>query len=45
MKHGVHKCRRVCVWCVMQSLAFPIEHVIWERLPGLSFITTHVLGV
>jgi hypothetical protein len=25
--------RRVCAWCAGTTLAFPIEHAIWERVP------------
>ena len=38
------KCRRFCAWCFVQSLAFPIEHFVWEKLPGFVFIT-HALGL
>lgn len=44
MHRCVHGGRRVCVWCFMQSLAFPIEHVMWERLPLLRSVTAW-LGV
>lgn len=44
----LHRCthhgRRVCVWCFMQTIAFPIEHLAWEKAPILSQIT-HVLGL
>lgn len=35
VKHG----RAVCVWCIAQSMAFPVEHFLWERAPLLSTIT------
>jgi len=34
-KHG----RRACVWCVLTTLSFPVEHLAWERLPILSGLT------
>lgn len=34
-KHG----RRFCLWCVAQSAAFPVEHLVWERAPVLSAVT------
>lgn len=39
-KHG----RRLCVWCVVQSAAFPLEHLAWERLWPLTLVTK-VLGL
>lgn len=36
--------RSACVWCILQTVGFPIEHLAWERLPVLSSIT-HVLGL
>lgn len=49
VRHIGHKCRhsapgKVCAWCFLQSIAFPVEHFVWERLPGLSWITAHVLS-
>jgi hypothetical protein len=33
----MHRCKahgkRWCTTCVLATLAFPIEHVIWERSP------------
>ena len=44
----IHKCanhgRRVCVWCIVQSIAFPVEHLMWEKAPILSALT-HALGL
>lgn len=39
-----HKCRRLCVWCLLQTVGFPIEHLMWEKAPLLSSLT-HVLGL
>lgn len=36
---------KFCLWCMLQSVAFPLEHFIWERLPGFSWVTIHVLGI
>ena len=44
IRRCTHGSRRICAWCFMQSLAFPIEHVLWERAPILSAIT-RALGV
>lgn len=41
-RHG--RARRLCVWCVLQSLAFPVEHFVWEKAPGLRAITV-LLGL
>lgn len=27
--------RRLCLWCLGTTLSFPIEHVIWARVPLL----------
>ncbi len=36
--------RRVCWWCMLQTLAFPVEHLAWEKLPVLRLVT-HALGL
>ena len=38
------KCRRTCMWCLLQTVGFPFEHFIWERLPGFALVT-HALGL
>ena len=35
VKHG----RRVCVWCLMTTFSFPVEHLIWERAPVFAALT------
>lgn len=39
-KHG----HRVCVWCVLNTVGFPMEHLLWEKAPGFVSIT-HLLGL
>lgn len=38
-----HKCtchgRSFCWWCIIQTAAFPLEHYMWEKAPGLRLIT------
>jgi hypothetical protein len=34
-KHG----RRVCVWCVVTTLSFPVEHAVWEKMPLFRTVT------
>lgn len=39
MKCGKH-CRNLCGACILQTLLFPVEHVIWKYLSpllGISF--------
>lgn len=36
--------RRICFWCITQTLGFPLEHLAWEKLPVLSSVT-HLLGL
>lgn len=36
--------KRVCVSCVLFTCSFPVEHVIWERVPVFMSITK-LLGV
>lgn len=31
--------KRLCLWCLAQTMGFPIEHFMWERLPVLSAIS------
>lgn len=45
MRTHTHKCRRLCVWCFIQTLGFPLEHLLWERAPGFAWVTAHILGV
>lgn len=40
-KHG----KAVCWFCIGNTVGFPLEHIIWERLPVFSWITYHVLGL
>lgn len=39
-QHGLRWCNR-CFWI---TVSFPLEHVVWERLPVFSAIT-RLLGV
>lgn len=43
-----HRCknhsRRLCVWCFVTTVSFPVEHVMWERLPLLRSVT-RMLGL
>lgn len=43
---GRCKChgRRACIFCFVQTITFPLEHVVWEKLPGFATIT-HALGL
>jgi hypothetical protein len=41
---GNHKCRRICVWCIANSVAFPLEHAIWEKVPVLNLVP-QLLGI
>lgn len=37
-----HECKSIITqpsFWVLTTLAFPIEHFIWEKLPGFSWIT------
>ena len=34
-RHG----RKLCVWCLVQSIAFPIEHTIWQKVWPLMLVT------
>lgn len=45
MRRCAHHGRRVCVWCIAQTAAFPLEHLAWERLPLLSWVTRSVFGL
>lgn len=36
--------RRLCWRCLMFTAGFPIEHLLWEKVPGFVFLT-HLLGV
>lgn len=44
MRHCANHGRRLCVWCLVQTLAFPVEHLAWEKAPMLSSVT-HLLGL
>jgi hypothetical protein len=33
-KHG-----KICFRCVLFTLGFPVEHVIWEKAPVFSLVT------
>lgn len=52
-KHGkliecYHECRSqlksLSFW-VLLTVSFPLEHFIWEKMPGLSWITHNLLGL
>lgn len=34
-KHG----HRLCVWCFVQTAAFPLEHFVWVKLPLFKAVT------
>ena len=38
MKRCKHHNRRLCLWCISTTLSFPVEHLMWERMPILSGI-------
>lgn len=44
----LRKCKthghKICLWCALQSVAFPIEHFIWEKLPLFRNVTA-LLGL
>jgi hypothetical protein len=44
----IHSCkthgRKWCVRCVGITLGFPIEHLLWERVPVFSTLA-HLLGL
>lgn len=31
--------KRFCVWAIVQTLAFPLEHKVWH-MPGLRSVAT-----
>lgn len=39
----MYKCRvhgkRACIWCVLTTFSFPLEHFVWERIIPFVFIT------
>lgn len=43
-----HRCKshgkRVCIWCLVTTLSFPVEHFMWEKAPLLKTITA-MLGL
>ena len=44
----LRKCRKhghtLCVACVLQTIAFPVEHLVWMKLPLFRSVFT-LLGV
>jgi hypothetical protein len=36
--------RRACLWCAGTTLAFPLEHAIWEKMPLFRHAAT-ILGL
>lgn len=36
--------RRLCKWCIVTTLSFPVEHAIWEKLPLFRTVTA-ILGL
>ena len=36
--------KRLCWRCIAFTLGFPIEHLLWERVPFFASIT-HALGL
>jgi hypothetical protein len=41
--HGKRVCIR-CKWAAVQTALFPLEHTVWERAPGFSWVA-HLLGL
>jgi hypothetical protein len=39
-----HQGRRLCIWCIVTTASFPIEHFVWEKLP-LFRQATVILGL
>lgn len=44
-----HKCKNWQLWSwqfwVGMTLGYPFEHFIWEKIPFLAYISTHILGI
>jgi len=44
----MHKChkhgRKICTWCILTTISFPLEHFAWEKLPLLRNVTV-LLGL
>lgn len=40
MKHCKEHSRRFCLFCIGTTLGFPLEHFMWEHMPGLVWIST-----
>jgi len=36
--------QRFCLWCIGTTLSFPLEHVIWMRVPLMRSVA-HLVGV
>lgn len=39
-----HRCRKVCLRCALFTIGFPVEHLMWEKLPVLRQLTV-LLGL
>lgn len=40
MKRCTPHSRRFCWFCFVTTISFPVEHFIWERLPGFMWVTS-----
>ena len=36
--------KRLCWRCFLLTAGFPVEHLLWEKVPGFTIIT-HALGL
>lgn len=45
MKRCHTHAQRLCFRCFLFTLGFPVEHVLWEKVPGFAWVTLHVLHV
>lgn len=35
-------CRRLCIWGVLTSVSFPVEHFVWEKAPLFRAVTAYL---
>lgn len=44
----IHKCKehssRICWFCIGTTVGFPLEHLLWMKVPGLRSLAS-VFGV
>jgi hypothetical protein len=38
------RCKAICVWCVLNTVGFPVEHMVWDRAPLFRLIPP-LLGI